>query len=169
MEKQTVKIVIGGKEYIFTNVDRFEEIKAIDTSKIEEELTYENVVEKLFKHKYYYISEFGYIQETDVTKNHRAEKNNASSFEQLESSLAENMLMNVAVYLNDGWEPDWDDNETKWFFYLYQDNIEIGNRQYTHSGDVFFKAKELAEKARKILGYDIIRKAITKNHKPTNF
>lgn len=61
-----------------------------------------------------------------------------------------NLLSNFAYEVNEGWEPDWDDeNEDKWlarfnFFNQWQPAF-INLMRYTNM--VYFKTKELAQKA----------------------
>jgi hypothetical protein len=102
------------------------------------------------------------------------------STEQLKSLLALNKLINVAVYLNDGWMPDSDRESGVYKFGRYKYFISI-SYQYNNSGKysliigkhetvvyscVYFKSKELARKAIKILGEEVIVQALTLNHKP---
>jgi hypothetical protein len=70
--------------------------------------------------------------------------------------------MNVAHYLNDGWEPDWKDGSQKFFMYYNTTNkdIEIDVNTYFNSGVVYFKSKKLAEQAIEILGEEIVKLAL---------
>lgn len=73
--------------------------------------TYEFICKKLFSNKpIYFITHGGYISETEGNPNHNYifDKNNCTSEKQAKKLLAINQLMNVAKYLNDGWEPDWE-------------------------------------------------------------
>ena len=64
----------------------------------------------------------------------------------------------IAEYLNEGWEPDWTNNN-KAKYYIFKDfqlkEIQIAVTYSCNSGYVYFKTKELAEKAIKILGKEI--------------
>lgn len=129
--------------------------------KVEEKLTYEKIVEKLFQYEeHYYISGDG-----DIMKSYSGWScpNTASTKHQLEKLLALNKLMNIAYYLNDGWEPNWNDIEQE-KFYIYYSNvsktIEIDYNCVCNSGGVYFKSRELAEQAIEILGKDIIKLAL---------
>lgn len=70
-------------------------------------------------------------------------------------------LQCVADYLNEGWKPDWNDKEEKWHIEWLgngKNKLEV-DLSYTYStcGEVVFKTQELAEKAIKICGEDMIR------------
>lgn len=126
--------------------------------KVEEKLTYEKIANKLFQcEKHYYISSYGNIIETRIGWYC---PNAATTEHQLQRLLAINKLMNVAYYLNDGWKPDWNDNEQE-KFYIYYSNvsktIEIDYNCVCNSGEVYFKSRELAGQAIKILGEETIK------------
>ena len=129
--------------------------------KVEEKLTYEKIASKLFQYeKHYYISGDGSIMNTSIGWGC---PNTAPTEHQLKRLLALNKLMNVAYYLNDGWEPDWNDaNQTKYFIY-YNNNdkvFKIDVNTYFNNGVVYFKSKELAKQAIEILGEEIIKLAL---------
>jgi hypothetical protein len=129
--------------------------------KVEEELTYEKIADKLFQYEsHYYTDDDGNIMKT--SKGWRC-PNVAPTEHQLQRLLSLNKLMNVAHYLNDGWEPDWNDIEQE-KFYIYYSNvsktIEIDYNCVCNSGEVYFKSRELAGQAIKILGEDIIKLAL---------
>lgn len=129
--------------------------------KVKEKLTYEKVVEKLFKYeKHYYVDTDGSIGISAI--GWRC-PNVAPTEHQLKRLLATNKLMNVAYYLNDGWEPDWNDNsQGKVFIYYnhsdkaFQTFIDVG----FNCGGVYFKSKKLAEQAVEILGEENIKLAL---------
>lgn len=80
--------------------------------------------------------------------------------------FAINKLVNTAIFLNEGWYPNWDDqNEIK--YYIYYNNIkndfDIGFCSYAQPIGVFFRTKELAERAIDILGYDCVKLAVAEN------
>ena len=129
--------------------------------KIEEKLTYEKIAEKLFQYeKHYYIDGDGGIMGTSIGWSC---PNTAPTKHQLERLLALNKLMNVAHYLNNGWEPDWNNNEQE-KFYIYYSNvnktIKIEYNSVCNSGEVYFKSIELAEQAIEILGEETIKLAL---------
>lgn len=157
------------KEQIIQIPDTFE-IKEIKDGKIilvekEKKLTYDYVARKLFPdgETHYYIdsgAQIGTIVNREFTY---AYKNNANSIKQLEKLLAINMLMNVAKYLNDGWQPDWNnDTEHKYSIYYSHryDQLSIDGVCVVQFQSIYFKTKELANKAIEILGEETIRLAL---------
>ena len=116
------------KEQIIQIPDTFE-IKEIKDGKIilvekEKKLTYEDIARKLFPdgETHYYIETGAEINTIVNGKFNYTCKNNANSRKQLEKLLAINMLMNVAKYLNDGWQPNWS-KEEEGKYYIKIENV----------------------------------------------
>jgi hypothetical protein len=136
--------------------------------KVEEKLTYTKIINELFNgKKYYYIDKYGTIKETinseKVTDFRITDSNNAPTKHQLQRLLATNKLMNVAYYLNNGWEPDWNDSEQEKFYIYYNSAIEtinVSTNFYYNNGVVYFKSIKIAEQAIKILGEETIKLAL---------
>ena len=136
--------------------------------KVEEKLTYTKIINELFNgKKYYYTDKYGTIKETvnseKVNDFRITDSNNAPTKHQLERLLALNKLMNIAHYLNDGWELNWNDNsqEKAFIYYNYSDKafqtlIDVS----FNCGKVYFKSKELAKQAIEILGEETIKLAL---------
>lgn len=74
-----------------------------------------------------------------------------------------NMLLNVGAYVNDYWQPNWtNSNEFKYFFDLTRDNIIcVDCTKTTNHSVMYFKSREAAELAAKILGKDVIKQALS--------
>lgn len=77
-----------------------------------------------------------------------------------------NKLMNVAKYLNDGWEPNWLGTEIKWEIFV---DINYNTIQYISAApycrmSIYFKTQELAEQAVEILGENVIRLALSTDY-----
>lgn len=130
-------------------------------------LTYDDIAKELFHEKELsYINQFGEINTTTSLEGEESFKclNNCTSQTQAEKLLAINKLMNVAKYLNNGWKPDWDNgNECK--YYLCDNNsIKYSCCSYLHASVVYFKTKELAMQAVKILGEDTIKLALSTDY-----
>lgn len=128
--------------------------------KTEEKLTYEEIMSKLSAHQHnYYIGVDGNIKKSFT--GWRC-PNTAPTEHQLKKLLAINKLMTVAYYLNDGWEPDWENqNDSK--YSLAYDSFDhkivalIFELNYVF---VYFKSKELAQQAIEILGEETIKFAL---------
>lgn len=154
------------KEQIIQIPDTLE-VKEIKDGKIilvekEKKLTYEDIARKLFPDgETHYCIESGSQITTIINREFNYTcKNNANSRKQLEKLLAINMLMNVAKYLNDGWQPNWNNSENKYYIYSNGDNLRICSTVLTCSTNVYFKSTELVEKAIEILGEEIIKLAL---------
>ena len=136
--------------------------------KVEEKLTYTKIVNELFnKKKYYYTNDYGTIRETanpeKVSDFRVIDPNNAPTKHQLQKLLALNKLMNVAHYLNDGWEPNWNDNSQRKYYIYYNNNDKafiIDINSYCNYGVVYFKSIELAKQTIEILGDETIKLAL---------
>ena len=139
-------------------------LEKIVFKKVEEKLTYEKITNKLFDNKiYYYINAFGDIKNTNSAYSicHTIIPHGAPTAQQLERLLAINKLMNVAYYLNDGWEPDWESYiEYKYFIYYENKIFKMGSNTSVNYGVVYFKSKELAKQAIEILGAKTIKLAL---------
>lgn len=141
------------------------QVKGIRGSKIilekkEERLTYEGVAKKLFAGDFFFVSGTGAIQKSITSP---LDPTNVTSEKQGEKLLAINKLMNVTKFLNDDWQPDWSFvGEAKYAINFDHGKNELVISQYTtfQSNNVYFKTRELAEKAIKILGEETIKLAL---------
>ena len=108
----------------------------------EKKLTYEDVVKELYPNSHQKLMA-GYF----------------NSEKHLQKLIATNKLMNVAKYLNSDWQPNWSSDEDK--YYIYYSNqyggLRIDVAVSVQENNIFFKSKELAEKAIEILGEDTIK------------
>lgn len=157
------------KEQIIQLPDTLE-IKEIKDNKIilvekEKKLTYDCVANKLFLDgkMHYYIDAGAQINGVVSREFNYTCKNNANSKKQLEKLLAINMLMNVAKYLNDGWQPNWSEEEEGKYYIQIENvskNLSIDCTGLFNSAIVYFKSEELAEKAIEILGEKTINLAL---------
>lgn len=124
------------------------------------QLTYEDVAKKLFTCKEcFYPDIVGIVRYISNLGTGYDQPNNCTSRKQAEKLLAINKLMNVAKYLNDGWEPDWDNiSEYKYFI---NGNLGICQNCMFPSGiNVYFKTENLAKQAIEILGEETIKLAL---------
>lgn len=86
----------------------------------------------------------------------------ATSSKMFDKIHAIDKLMIVAKYLNGDWQPDWSDNaEAKWFVYSSNEGkeIKVDCFRTTQHPFIYFKSKNLAEKAIEILGEETIKLA----------
>ena len=131
----------------------------------DKQLTYKEICNKLFKGGLYYSTDTaGKIHLTNYAQCW-TDSNNATTAHQLECILAKNKLANVAMYLNDGWEPDrtnkWHFNA--WVLFITPNKDYIGWSKIDNcasNSNVLFKSKELALQAIEILGKETIKLAL---------
>lgn len=157
------------KEQIIQLPDNLE-VKEIKDNKIiliekEKKLTYDYdyVANKLFPdgEMHFYIDSGGCINRIVNVEFNCTYKNNANSKKQLKKLLAINMLMNVAKYLNDGWQPNWNDTkEAKYYIVISDYGNQIHRNTISNNSIVYFKSEELANKAIEILGEETIKLAL---------
>lgn len=125
--------------------------------------SYLDISKKLFYQKRaFYFSKFGGIASAVICDGTYCDPNNCTSEKQAQKLLAINQLMNVAKYLNNEWEPDWENSRVyKYFIIISYNNIEISNNWINNTGVIYFKTRELAQKAIEILGEETIRLALS--------
>lgn len=169
MEKRNVELSIEKAMEWYKKGGELKEV-ALQAYKEEElkSLTYEYICDKLFYKKVYYnINTHGNLEVCEnLPKYLLICPNNGTSPRQLEKLLAINKLVNVAKYLNDRWEPDWNNiNQSKYCiqFSRLTDKIHIRSTIWIQSSEIYFKSKELAQKAIEILGEDTIKLILSKS------
>ena len=155
------------KEQIIQLPDNFE-VKEIKDGKIilvekDKKLTYKDIAKSLFSKPSFFIGGCGSIESANCLSNNAADSTNCTSRKQAEKLLAINKLMNVAKYLNEGWQPDWcNDEEGK--YYICIDNVsndlDVDCAGFINWSIVYFKSEELAEQAIEILGEETIELAL---------
>ena len=124
-----------------------------------QKVSYDNIIRKLFLYKKsYYIDNTGTIREDIFNKYSYQDEVNCTSKEQAEKLLAINKLMNVAKYLNDGWIPNWENKEPKFYIRSVFDGLNINTTFDYNGAAAYFKTSELARQAINILGKETIRK-----------
>lgn len=160
MEEKELKIQIPEGYEIDKENSTFECIKFK-----KKKLTYEDVSKILFDEKnIFYINSSGKAAPYFCKRDQCEDSSNYTSKEQAEKLLAINKLMNVAKYLNGDWTPNWNDNaQSKYYFYL-TNAIYISIVTSMNLNTVYFKTRELAEKAIKILGEETIRLALSTDY-----
>lgn len=131
---------------------------------------YEDISEDLFDSgTFYHLTSSGIdrigIRESKNARARHGDWDNSTSNKQLKSILALNKLCNVAKYLNADWLPDFNnDVQQKHCIYIDIDEIKVGSHQVFNEGSVWFKSNKLAEQAIRILGEDMIRRALILNY-----
>lgn len=136
--------------------------------KLKESYTYKDIAKNLFKNRdyVYCINEAGNITNYNIdTFIDVTNPNNCISRKQCQKLLAINKLMNVATYLNDSWKPNWNDITCKYYFRIPSTGkIEVDTTCTLNISFTYFKTRELAEQAIKILGVDTIKLALSTDY-----
>lgn len=161
MEEKELKIQIPEGYEIDKENSTFECIKFK-----KKELTYNDICEKLFKKKpIFFITDSGEV-DTYYCNDQYEDSNNCTSEKQAEKLLAINKLMNVAKYLNGDWTPDWNNcTQNKYYLYLSSSTtIYVSIVTSMSCNIVYFKTRELAEEAIKILGEETIKLALSTDY-----
>lgn len=126
--------------------------------------SYKGVAKELFDGKAIYFPGCGgeVMKRNGMTQAWLCDSNNAPTKEQWKWLLALNKLKNTAVVLNNGWEPDWNDNSCKSTFYYNHSTKEIGiiKAMKSQQSSVYFKNGKLALKAIELLGEETIKTAL---------
>lgn len=131
---------------------------------IEKNFTYEDIAHMMFPNgkSHYFIEDCGDISKTGNSSSNYKLPNNALSKKQLEKLIAINKLMNVAKYINGNWQPDWNNEEGKYYIQIenVSNNLNIDCTGLFNSAIVYFKSEELARQAIEILGEETIKLAL---------
>lgn len=160
METKEFKIQVPEGYEIDKENSTFDCIKFKSIKKV---LTYEDVAEELFKNKKsYYPDIYGRTCSAVIGNSQLSDANNCTSEKQVEKLLAINKLMNVAKYLNGGWQPNWENsNERKYYISMNGSNVEVLMVIRSHCVEVYFKTSELVKQAIEILGEETIKLALS--------
>lgn len=112
---------------------------------LEPEYTFKDIHDKLYAHK------CNIIQFMTTTSIRHEKKINAI-----------NNLLEVAKFLNGDWVPD--EDETKWFIRIENNQIIVDWRKNLMGEIVYFRSEKIARQAISILGEETIRMALTINY-----
>lgn len=162
MEINGVKIQVpeGMEHYIEDGEIRFRKKLSLD-----------DVYKQLFLNKtMYYMGDSGWVCEREdsldslIPYDTRTIANNCISRKQVEKLLAIIKLMNVAKYLNEDWSPNWEnDSEKKYYIKCFsKDNEVLVDYVFRYNYPiVYFRTKDLAQRAIEILGEETIKIALS--------
>lgn len=146
-----INVPEGMEAYLEDNIIKFKPSK---------KLTYKDIAIELFDGKDvwrivdYSINKYKNTPNWDFYTNCTSEK-------QAQKIIAIKKLMNVAKYLNAGWQPDWNDNkQKKYYIFIDMDKIKINTMLSIYCSDIYFKSEELAQQAIEILGEETVKLAL---------
>lgn len=120
----------------------------------EKPITYDDVLKKLFLNKTaFWIGRYN-IHTATVGIECYNDQNNSSSEAQVKRLLAFNKLTNIAKYLNGEWMPDFDGDHENWHIGKEGDTFLVMYTKYVNKASVYFKSKEAACEAIRLMGED---------------
>ena len=117
-------------------------------------ITYDDILKELFLDKIaswvgrtkIYTATIGVVNYND--------QNNCTTEAQAKRLLAFNKLMNIAKYLNGDWKPDFDGDHENWNIGKDGDTFHVMCTKYVNKASVYFKSKDLALEAIRLMGED---------------
>ncbi|NLJ82625.1 MAG: hypothetical protein GX330_05810 [Bacteroidales bacterium] len=111
-----------------------------------------------YKKETYFLDMFAKVKHNKTTLYN--DRNNCVSEKHIEKWLLINDLLNICVYLNKDWTPNWENkNEIKYILVAEDDRIKVEETIYPISF-AYFKTKDLANNAIEILGKDALYKIL---------
>jgi len=141
-------------------------IETISFKQIEEKkITYKDVCDKLFSNNTVNFIDGSGVAQADVGLEAFFDGNESLTEEEQEATLCEGMLRNVARYLNsEGWKYISNVNSGYYFYINAKNILDSHCNESTVKSNIYFQSEQLMNKAKEILGEDIIRKALIKQH-----
>ncbi len=115
-------------------------------------ITYDDICKDLFYNKdTYNLDNDNNISSWAMTSSNYKDFDNCTSIAQAKRTVAFNKLQNIAKYLNDGWKPNFKDNNKKWC--IFKDILYGVTFNYTANyGSVYFRNADLANEAIRLMG-----------------
>ena len=125
--------------------------------------SYSDVCKELFYNKKcFFFDVRGNISSLILCDPYDRDLINCTSENQAKKLLAINQLMNVAKYLNGDWQFNWEEaGNSKFYIALEHNKIRILEGWVSNVALVYFRTKELAQKAIDILGEKTIKLALS--------
>ena len=102
-----------------------------------------------FKREAYFIDMFGKVKHNQTTL--YSDRNNCVSEKHIERWLYMNDLLNVSMYLNEGWTPEWENSQQLKYIICSKDNKFVVTETAYPISFTYFKSKDLAEEAINII------------------
>lgn len=120
----------------------------------EKPITYDDICKELFSEKKTYWlgnKKINYFYPDEVNFN---DINNSTNEAQVKRLAAFNKLQNIAKYLNGDWKPDFDGDHENWHIGKEGDTFLAMYTKYVNKASVYFKSKEAAYEAIRLMGED---------------
>ncbi len=121
-------------------------------------MTLDEIMKFLYYQKEtYFLDIFGKVKHNRTTL--YADRNNCRSERHIEYWLRLNDMLNVAAFVNGGWQPDWSDSSLKYVFCLQDGEIAVkAVDEPCHF--VYFRSAETAQEAVRIMGKEAVRSVL---------
>lgn len=117
------------------------------------QMSYEDIAKKFFFKKKAYFPDGDRVLQYSPEKERYLYEDNCTTEAQAKRCFAFNKLQNIAKYLNDGWTPNFNNHEEKFYISCTGYDKYIANSTfYDNGGQVFFKSQKLAYIAISIMG-----------------
>lgn len=120
----------------------------------EKPITYDDVLKELFLDKIASWVGISKIYTATIGRANYNDLNNCTSYAQAKRLLAFNKLMNIAKYPNGEWMPDFDGDHENWHIGKEGDTFLAMYTKYVNKASVYFKSKDLALEAIRLMGED---------------
>lgn len=120
----------------------------------EKPITYDDVLKELFLDKIASWVGISKIYTATVGRANYNDLNNCTSYAQAKRLLAFNKMMNISKYLNGDWKPDFDGDHENWHIGKEGDTFLAMYTKYVNKASVYFKSKDLALEAIRLMGED---------------
>ena len=119
----------------------------------------EEIMKSLYyKKEAYFLDIFGKVKHNLTTLYN--DRNNCISEKHIERWLSINDVLNISVYLNEGWIPDWNNTQEQKFI-LFIENDQVNSKEIsTPCSFTYFKSEALAKTAIDLLGDKHLRKIL---------
>jgi hypothetical protein len=122
-------------------------------------MRFEEIMKTLYyKKEAYFLDIFGKVKHNQTTLYN--DRNNCISEKHIEQWLSINDLLNVSAYLNQGWNPNWNNpNESKFILTIENNLVSIKQTSFPCS-ITYFQTEQAAQTAFDILGDKLLRKIL---------
>jgi len=112
-----------------------------------------------YKKEAFFVDMFGKVKSNQTTL--YSDRNNCTSREHIDKWLSINDLLNVACFLNQNWQPDWENkSEKKYTFSVNGENVGVQQVEAPMS-IVYFPSEDLAQQAIDIIGNEKLIRILT--------
>lgn len=161
-----------GFEVFFSEDGKLMVRKKIEGDKKEEDkdISYRQLSKALFKGSNPYYWNINTDTEQEAIDDYECNADfdalfNCQTEAQVKRLMAFNKLQNIAQYLNDGWHPNFNSTEERKYFIMCSghDKYDIGFNTLCNDGNVFFRTKEIAKEAIRIMGNDALENLFNVN------